>query len=323
MHRISRLLSLAIVLAGFGPLASAQSSPPGAVSKIIVGNAPGGITDTMARLMAEQLALVEGRPFVVENKPGAGGNLAAEFVARAPADGNTMLLIYNSHPSTPALYPNLSFDPIKSFHSVGMVAGTPYLLVANPAVSGATLAEVLANARRSGKPLSFASPGAGTPQHLMAERLAIQTGVPITVVHYKGLAPGQADVLGGHVDFTISSVALGLPQVKAGKLKAIAVTPDQRLPQLPDVPTVRESGVEGFVKLGWLALVIPAKTPTTITRRYNTEINQILARPDVKAKIEGLGAVPLPGTPEALDKTISDEGAMWGKLIKELGIKAE
>jgi tripartite-type tricarboxylate transporter receptor subunit TctC len=300
-----------------------QGQPTGVPLKIVVGNAPGGITDTLARVMAEQLAPALARPVIVENKPGASGNIAADFVAKAPPDGNTLLFIYNAHPSIKSLFPQLPFDPVADFRSVGMLAGTPYLLVANPAVPGQNLSEALASAKRSGKPLTFASPGAGSPQHLMAERLRLQSGVPITVVHYKGLAPGQSDVIAGHVDFTISSVALGLPQVKAGKAKVLAVTSEERLPQLPGTPTVKESGLDGFVSLGWMGLLLPAKTPTAIAQRYNAEVNRILGKADVKARLEGMGAVPLPGAPEVLDRTIQEESVMWGKIIKDLGIKPE
>ncbi|MGB3071196.1 MAG: tripartite tricarboxylate transporter substrate-binding protein [Ottowia sp.] len=291
--------------------------------KIYVGNAPGGISDTVARLMAEHMAPALGRTMVVENKPGAGGNIAAEFVARAPADGNSLLVIYNAHPSIPALYPNLSFDLIKDLRSVGFVLGTPYLIVGRPDLPGKTLAEVLEQARRSGKALSFASPGSGSPQHLMAVQLGIKTGVPITVVHYKGVAPGQADVMGGHVDLTISSISIGLPQVQAGKLKALAVTSADRLPRLPQVLTIKEQGITGFVEQGWIAVVMSAKTPDATVKRYNEELNRMLGRPEIKARFDVMGAVPLPGTPEALDRTIHDEMVLWSKLIKDLGIKGD
>lgn len=252
---------------------------PALAVKIIVGNAPA----TLARLIAEELAGSLGRPVIVENKPGASSNIAADFVARAPADGNTTLFIYNAHPSIKLLYPHLPPIQWPTFRSAGMLAGTPYLRVANPSVPGQTLSEALALAKHSGKPLTFASPGMGSPQHLMAERLRLQSGVPITMVHYKGLAPGQADVIAGHVDFTISSVALGLPHVKAGKAKVLAVTSEARLPQLPAVPTVKESGVAGFVSLGWMGLLLPAKTPAALATRYNQQINRILGKPEVKA----------------------------------------
>ena len=267
-RRFFHALAAATFGLGLTPSLWAQLPSTTAPIKIVIGNAPGGISDTMGRLLAEQFTSVFNRNFLVENRPGAGGNIAADLVAKSPPDGQTMLLIYNSHPSINALYPNLPFDPIKDFSSIGMIVGTPYLLVANPALPGKNLAEVLVNARRSGRPLTFASPGSGSPQHLMAERLGIQTGIPVTVAHYKGMAPAQTDVLGGHVDFTISSVAIGMPQVKAGKLKVLAVTSPERLPELPNDPTVKESGVDGFVGMGWLALLVPAKTPaaTAMTR---------------------------------------------------------
>jgi tripartite-type tricarboxylate transporter receptor subunit TctC len=299
MKRRTALSAAALaMIAAFPSLAPAQSSAP---IKVIVGNAPGGISDILARLMAEQLAAPLGRTIIVENKPGAAGNIAADLVAKAVPDGNTLLFIYNSHPSIKSLYPQLPFDPM----------------------AGNTLAEAVGNAKRTGKPLTFASPGVGSPQHLMIERLKHQAGVPITVAHYKGLAPGQADVLAGHVDFTISSVAIGLPQVLAGKAKALAVSSAERLPRLPNVPTVKESGYEGFVTEGWLALLLPAKTPPAIAARYNDELNKVLSKPEIKAKLDQMGATPTPGAAEVLDRILRDESAMWTKVVKDLGIKPE
>ena len=321
MKRRTALSAAALaMIAAFPSLAPAQSSAP---IKVIVGNAPGGISDILARLMAEQLAAPLGRTIIVENKPGAAGNIAADLVAKAVPDGNTLLFIYNSHPSIKSLYPQLPFDPIADFRSMGLVATTPYILVANPGLAGNTLAEAVASAKRTGKPLTFASPGVGSPQHLMIERLKHQAGVPITVAHYKGLAPGQADVLAGHVDFTISSVAIGLPQVLAGKAKALAVSSAERLPRLPNVPTVKESGYEGFVTEGWLALLLPAKTPPAIAARYNDELNKVLSKPEIKAKLDQMGATPTPGAAEVLDRILRDESAMWTKVVKDLGIKPE
>jgi tripartite-type tricarboxylate transporter receptor subunit TctC len=291
--------------------------------RIVVGNAPGGITDTLSRLMAESFTRSTGRTFVVENKPGAAGNIAAEHVARSAPDGSVMLMIYNSHPTIAALYPNLTFDPVADFQSVGLIAGTPYLLVANPAVPGKNLAEALSLARAGKRTLSFASPGAGTPQHLTMERLKLSTGLPITIAHYKGTAPGQNDVLAGHVDMTLSSVALALPQVRAGKLKVLAVTSAERLPFLPNEPTVSESGVKNFVSVGWMGFVMPAKTPPAIVKRYNDELNRALASREVRDKLEIMGASPIGGPPEDLDRQIRDDKTMWTKIIHDLKIKAE
>lgn len=291
--------------------------------RIVLGSLPGASSDAVARMLAESFAKSLNRTFLVDNRPGASSNIAADFVAKSPPDGNTLLLIYNAHPAVGALFPNLPYDPVKDFRSIGMVGTTPYVLVANPNVAGKNLADLLTQARASKKALSFASPGAGTPQHLTMERLKKEAGVDITMIHYKSSAPAQNDVMGGHVDMTLSTPALALPQVKAGKLKVLAVTSAQRLPALPDEPTIRESGVSGFVSVGWFALLAPVKTPTAVARRYNEELNKALASSPLKEKLEAIGITPYPGAPEVLDKQMQDDSVMWTKLINELGIKPD
>ena len=227
--------------------------------RIVLGSLPGASSDAVARMLAESFSKSLNRTFLIDNRPGASSNIAADFVAKSSPDGNTLLLIYNAHPAVGALFPNLPYDPIKDFRSIGMVGTTPYVLVANPNVAGKNLADLLTQARASKKTLSFASPGAGTPQHLTMERLKKEAGVDITMIHYKSSAPAQNDVMGGHVDMTLSTPALALPQVKAGKLKVLAVTSSQRLPALPDEPTIRESGVRALCRFEWALTSSPAR----------------------------------------------------------------
>ncbi len=321
MQLRSRPLLLACIAWATASLSLAQA--PSTPVRIVLGSAPGASSDAVSRLLAESFSRTMGRTFLVDNRPGASSNIAADHVAKSPPDGNTLLLIYNAHPAVGALFPNLPYDPIKDFRSVGMVGTTPYVLVANPNVPGRNFAEVIAQAKASKRRLSYATPGAGTPQHLMMERLKQLTGVDITMVHYKSSAPAQSDVMAGHVDMTLSTPSLGMPQVKAGKVKALAVTSAERLPDSPDTPTLKESGIENFVSVGWFALLIPARTPDAIAKRYTDELNQALSTEPVKGKLLAMGITPVPGPAEVLDKQMQGDAAMWTQLINELGIKPE
>ena len=293
------------------------------VTKFITGSAAGGGVDNVTRILAESMAGPMGRTIVVENRPGASYNIAAEAVAKAAADGNTALVTFNVHPISGALHPALPFDPVKDFRAVGMIATTPYVIVANPKLPGSNLKETLALAKTQGRTLNFASIGLGTPQHLMMERLKQETGVDIRMVHYKNPSLGQTDVMAGHVDFIISTVAFCEPLVKAGKLKALAVTSKDRLPQFPDAPTVTESGYRGFVTDGWYAMLLPAKTPAPVVKAYNDALNAALASPAVLQKFQNSGLTATPGAPDVLDRTIREDAAVWKKIITDQGIKPE
>lgn len=301
-------------------LCSAHAQP---VTKFVTGVAPGASVDAVTRTIAASMADVMKRTIVVDNRPGASGNIAAEYVAKAPADGTTALVTYNIHSVVGSLYANLRFDPIKDFRAVGVIATTPYALVANPKVPGSTLKEMLDMAKAQGRSLTFASTGLGSPQHLSMERLKEKTGVDIRVIHYKSAAPGQIDVIAGHVDFMISTIGFCEPQVKAGKLKVLAVTNEERLSQFPDAPTVAESGYKGLITDGWYALMLPAKTPPAIVKSYNDALNQALASPAVRDKFQGMVLTPRPGAPELLDTWMHDEAAIAKKLITSLNIKLE
>lgn len=310
----------AALLAGSFTLNGAQAQQ---VTKFITGSAAGGGVDNVTRILAESMAGPMGRTIIVENRPGASYNIAAEAVAKAAADGNTALVTFNVHPISGALHPTLPFDPVRDFRAVGMIATTPYVIVANTKLPGSSLKEVLALAKTQGRTLNFASIGLGTPQHLMMERLRQETGVDIRMVHYKNPSLGQTDVMAGHVDFTISTVAFCESLVKAGKLKALAVTSKDRLPQFPDAPTVTESGYRGFVTDGWYAMLLPAKTPAPMVKTYNDALNAALASPAVLQKFQNSGLTPTPGSPDVLDRTIREDAAVWKKIITDQGIKAE
>lgn len=290
---------------------------------IVVGFAPGGSLDVIGRLVAAEMAKDLQRPVIVENKPGANGNIAAESVARGPADGTVMLLTFNNHPFLKALFPNLPFDPIADFRAVGLVASTPYVLVSHPSLPGANLAEVLARARTDGRTLNFADIGPGSPQHLMALRMQALSGVPMTMLHYKGGAPAQTDVLGGHADMMLSTMALAMPQAKVGTLKVLAVSTAQRLPAIPSVPTFQESGLSGLISEGWYALLLPAKASPAVAQKYNEELNRVLAAPAVRNALEQMYTPPTGGAPERLDALMRSERLLWTKVILDHDIKAD
>lgn len=308
--------------ATFCILASASAEPSRPV-RIVLGSLPAAGSDAVARLLAESLGKSMGRTFIVENKPGASGNIAADYVAKAPGDGSTLLLVYNAHPAVAALFPKLPFDPLNDFRPVGMVGTTPYVLIANPSVPGATLGELISQAKAQGRALSFGSPGTGTPQHLAMEKLKKEARLDINIIQYKSSAPAQNDVIAGHIDLALSTPSLALPHVKAGKLKSLAVTSSIRLQSAPEVPTVAESGVTGFVSVGWYALLAPASTPPAIARKYAEALNSALASTPLKQRLEAMGITPTPGSPEVLDHRIRAEYQMWKGLIRELGIKPE
>lgn len=308
---------------GLPAVAAFAQDSAGRAARIVVGSAAGASSDAVARLLAVSFTRTLGRTFIVDNKPGASSNIAAELVAKSPPDGNNLLLIYNAHPAVGALFPHLPFDPIKDFRSVGMIGTTPYVLVATPTLPGRNLTEALAQAKASGKPLSFGSTGAGSPQHLTMERLRKESGIDITMVHYKGGAPAHNDVIAGHVNMALATPSLAMPQLKAGRVKALAVTSDKRLPELPDVPTVTESGIRGFVSIGWFALLLPAATPEAVVQRYNDALNKALSTSPVKERLEAQGITPAPGAPEVLDRQMQGDAQIWTRLIKELNIKPE
>lgn len=297
--------------------------PAKEVAKIIIGSAPGAGMDSVTRAISDALGEQMDRTFIVENRPGASSNIAAEHVAKAAPDGKTVLITYNAHPAAKSLFPDLPFDTVKSFRAVGMIASTPYILVARPGLPGKNLKDMIELAKKDKRTVTFGSAGLGTPQHLMLERLKKQTGVDVSMVHYKSSSQAQSDVIGGHVDFTLSTVAFAAPQVKAGRLKALAVTSKDRMADFPDAPTIAESGYDGFITDGWYAMLLPANTPQSVVDAYNTALNKVLSQPSIKERFDGMGLTPRPGTAESLEKQIRIDEKLWAGVIRELGIKPQ
>lgn len=321
---------LAILVAGqalaaaAGMTASHAQTYPLKTIRFIVPFTPGGSNDVVARVVGQKLSEAWKQPVVVENKPGAGGNIGAEAAARAAPDGYTFLIAANNILAiNPSLYDKVLFDPLEDFAPVTLFGTLPILLVVNPSVPAKSVQELIAFGKSSPDGLTYASGGSGTPQHLSAELFKSITGVTTVHIPYKGNAPAVTDVMGGQVQMLFSPVNSVVPHVKTGKLRALGVAGTARLPYLPDVPTIAEAGVPGFQSDIWLALVAPAGTPKDIVDKMGREVTAILAQPDVKEKLAAQGIEPAASSPEELTRLIKDDLVRWAKVIKESGARAQ
>ena len=318
------LAAVALVLACLAPgLATGQSFPTRPV-RIIVPYPPGGTSDILARSLADKLGAALGQPIVVENKPGANGNVGAELVAKAPADGYTLLLAdIGALAISPSVYPTLPFDPVKDFAPVTLVAYSPHILVVNPSVPVSTAQELVALAKAKPGKLNFAISGLGGAPHLAGVDFALRTGVQWEYIPYKGGSQAIADVAGGQADVTLNGMLATYPLVKGGKLKLLAVSSGQRMSSIPDVPTLAESGLPGFETGSWQGVVAPAGTPRDVVARLNAEIVRIVGSPEMRENLGKQGAEVRTNTPEAFGAFITSEKAKWAKVVKEANVKIE
>ena len=292
--------------------------------RFVVGFTPGGPSDILARALGAKLSDSLGQPVVVENRPGAGGNLAAEVVAKSPPDGNTWLLGNNSILATnQALYSHLGYDPVKDFAPVALVAIQPNVLVVHPSLPVHTVKELIAYAKAHPGQLNYASTGAGVAAHLSAELFKAMAGVDMIHVPYKGAQPALTDVIAGQCQLMFATSASVIPYIKAGRLRALAVTTAQRSPSLPDLPTVAEAGVPGFESVTWHGVVVPSATPPATVERLNRAINAALAQKDLVDRLNGLGAEIAGGTPQEFAAYIAREIPRWTKVVKDSGAKVE
>jgi tripartite-type tricarboxylate transporter receptor subunit TctC len=289
---------------------------------MIVGFAPGGGTDLTARPVAQKLSELLGQQVIVENRPGAGGNIATEQVARAAPDGYTLLMgTIASLAINPSLYGNLRFDPETDLAPVIQVVDATNVLALHPSVPANSVKELIALAKE--KSLSAGSSGVGATGHLAIELFNLMTGVKLVHVPYKGGGPAMSDLVGGQVNLIFATAASAVPHLKSGRIKGIAVTTAKRSALLPDLPTIAEAGLAGFDANNWYGLVVPAKTPRAIIDQLNAEVTRILAMPDVKTALFNQGLDAAPGTPEQFGAYIKSERAKWARVIKESGAKAE
>ena len=319
----SALLALGFACSLATPLAALADSYPERPIKFVVPYPPGGGTDVVARIVQPRLQAVLGQSIVIENKGGAGGSLGTDIVSKAAPDGYTVLFTLSSHTINPAIFPKLPYDTLKDFEPVGTVASLPQLLAANPGVPVRTVADVVAQAKAAPDKFSFASVGNGSPGHLAGELMVIRTGAKMVHIPYRGGGPAVTDVIGGQVPLWWVSIPAAAQQVKAGKLRALAVSTLKRSPAFPDVPTMQEAGVADFEVDSWYAMLVPAKTPRAIIDKLNKALNTVLAEPAVRNQLLEQGADAVGGTPEALGKVIAAELPKWAKLAKDANIKAD
>ena len=290
--------------------------------RIIVGFAPGGGTDIHARLIAQPLAERLSQQFVIENRPGAGTNVATEIVVNAPPDGYTLLLACLPNASNATLYENLKFNFLRDITPVAGIAREPFAIEVNPSVPVKTVPEFIAHANANPGKINMASGGVGSGNHIFGELFKMMTGVNLVHVPYRGAGPALVDLLGGQVQVMFASMSSSIQYVRAGKLRALAMTTATRLPALPDIPTVAEF-VPGYQASFWTGIGAPKNTSAEIVDKLNKEINEALADAKIKTRLAELGATALPGSPGDFNKLIADETEKWGKVVRAAGIKAE
>jgi tripartite-type tricarboxylate transporter receptor subunit TctC len=313
---------VAAFLALFSSLASAQGFPERPV-RLIVALPPGGSPDLIARTIAQGLQGVWPQPVVVENRPGASQNIAAELVAKSPPDGYSWLVAPDN---VFVVNPHLgkqSFDPLADLAPVTLLARIQFLLVVHPSVPAHSVAELVAYAKSRPGALDFGSAGSGSPQFLGGTLLAQLSGTKMNHVPYKGAAPAVTDLLAGRIQVWIGAANSLLPHIRAGKLRLLATAASQRFSELPDVPTVAEAGVPGFALYPWIGLFVPAKTPPELIAKVNPEVSRILGLPDVRARLVPQGIDLSTGSPEELANLIREDHARWGRVIREAGVKEE
>jgi tripartite-type tricarboxylate transporter receptor subunit TctC len=292
--------------------------------RLIVPFPPGGSTDILARAIGARLGPALGQTVVIDNKPGAGGSMGAAEAARSSPDGNTLLMAHIGVLAVnPALYPKLSYDPIKSFVPVAWVARVPNVLVVNASSPIRSLADLIAKARAQPGRMSYSSGGNGSAAHISFEYLKLKAGFFMLHIPYRGTAPSVTDLLGGQVDATFTGAPTVLPHVRNGRLRALAVSSPQRLATLPDVPTVAESGFPGFDADQWYGIVAPAGTPDAVVHRLNAEINKALQTPAVAQQLADEGAIPMPGSPTAFGDLIAREIPRWALVVKAGNVKPD
>ena len=291
---------------------------------IVVPYTPGGTSDILARVIGQKITDAWGQPVVVENKPGANGNVGADVVAKAPADGYTVLLTdIGGLCISASVYPALPFDPAKDFAPVVLISYSPHVLGVHPSVQASTVKELVALAKSKPDGLSFATAGVGSAPHLAGVEFAMRTGVQWTYVPYKGGSQALSDVVAGHADVLFNGMLPTYPFVTGGKLRAIAVSSAKRTAAAPDLPTVAESGLPGFETGSWQGVLAPAGTPRDVVQKLNAELRRILVMPDVKERLAAQGTEVRADTPESLATFMRAEIARWAKVVKQVGLKIE
>ena len=328
-HNFRALIASAVIAltsVAWSSHAFAQTSAaafPDKPLKIVVTFTTGGAPDTLARIIGERLTAAWGQPVIVDNKPGAGGNLGADFVAKSAPDGYTLVVgTVGTHSINPALYSKMPYDAVKDFTPITLIATTPNMLVINNDVPAKNLKDFIALGKKEGK-MTFASSGSGTSIHVSGELFKTMTGIDMVHIPYKGRATAIPDVLGGRVTMMFDNMPSSLALVREGKLRALGVTSSSRSPAAPDIPTIAESGLPGFDAVSWFALFAPANTPKPIIDKLQSEVRRILKTPEVTKKLADNGLDPVGGTSEELAAYQKAEIIKWAKVVKESGAKAD
>ena len=322
------LLAAVLVVTAGAANAFAQSSPdryPSQLIRIIVPFAAGGTADALARIVGDNLSQRWGAPVIVENKPGAQGNIGMALVAKSPPDGYTLALVPVGNAAVnPSLFKDLPYDPVKDFAPISQLAIVENVLVVNGSSTIKTLEQLIELAKSKTANITYSTPGAGSQAHLAAELLAHATGIAPTHVPYRGLAPALTDVLNGEITMTFAQLPNAKPFIENGRLRALGVASKERSPALPDVPTIAEAGkLPGFEAVSWYALMAPAQTPEVVVRKLVGEVASIMQLPSVRTALEAQGATPVGSSPEQLARTIAEDTARWSKLIREAHIEAQ
>ncbi|VTU15286.1 MULTISPECIES: Bug family tripartite tricarboxylate transporter substrate binding protein [unclassified Variovorax] len=317
-------VACAVVAVALPVLACAQPAWPTKPVRLVLPYPPGGNVDGAARIISERLQAELGQPFLVDNRPGAGGLIAGEFVARSAPDGYTFFMGANGPILfSPVIFKRNVYNWKKDFTPIGSVSFTPLVLQVHPSTPYKTIGELMAAAKKPDNHLTMASPGAGTTNHLVSEYLQRESGGHWVTVHYKGNAPATTDLLGGQVQFNFDQLSVSQPFIQQGKTRALAVTSARRVPQLPDVPTLQEAGFKGFEAETFTGILAPVGTPADIVARFSTALRKILAEKTVQDRFQGLGAEARGMTPEQFTQYLTKEDARWIPIIKQANITAE
>src|SRR5712671_5981661 len=323
MHKVFALCAgMALAAASTACWAQPASSYPGKPVRIVVGFAPGGGTDIIARLVAQKLTERWGQAVLVDNRPGASGNIGAEFVAKSAPDGYTLLMAFSSHASNAALSGKLPFDIGKDFASITLVGSAPMVVISSPALPAKTLGELIAYAKANPGAVKFGSSGIGTPVHLAGELMMQLTGIEMVHVPYKGIAPAMTAILGGEIQITYAAVLSGLQHFKSGRLRPLAVASRSRYPALPELPTAAEAGLSGYEIDFWYALLGPGGMAAPLVERIQREVAATLNTPAMKDGLLAQGCIAVGSKPEELTALIKQEYELWSKVVKT-GVKLE
>lgn len=304
------------------PSTGSGQAYPGRPVRILVAYPPAGTTDILARTVGQKMTESWGQPVIVDNRPGANGNIGTELAARATPDGYTILMAAAAtHSINNTLYPKLTWDAVRDFAPIGLVAMVPNILVVNNALPVKSVKELIAYARANPGKLTHGSPGSGSTSHLSMELFKSLTGTRMIHVPYKGSAPVLADMMGGQISLTMDNIPVYLPHAQAGRIRALAVGSRKRTPAAPDLPTAEEAGVPGLVAVSWFGLVAPARAPQRVVEQLSKETARILKLPDVHRRISDLGAEPVGGTPQEYAAFIKSEINKWRKVIQAAGVR--